>query len=216
LPRTKKGVVKEPSEYSSINPVEIWQEDAWTFVRRMVGDVLTQKFFYEFMTRTWIMIDVDKGTELQNYQDALIDNLFGHRSIDYFVKNQKTDTIVNTFDGRFTGYLAYEELERLGKQICVLGPIAGVFGRQLEQWLISPDRKLNEQYIPVEVIQRSIEESPCALKRSWLYDAPKQEMWNKKDDEDWDDECSDYDTQLKEKRTKMQRRSLGPDRYHLG
>ena len=52
LPRTKKGVVKEPSEYSSIVPVEIWQEDPWTFVRRMLGDVLTQKLFYEFMTGT--------------------------------------------------------------------------------------------------------------------------------------------------------------------
>ena len=83
----------------------------------------------------------------------------------------------------------------------------------MEQWLISPDRKLNEQYIPVEVIQRSIEESPCVLKRSWLYDAPKQEVWNKKNDDAWDDECSDYDTQFKEKRAKMQRRSLGPDRY---
>merc|ERR1711989_279055 len=125
------------------------------FVRRMLGDVVVQKFFYEFMTRTWIMLDIDKGAELRNYQDALIDNIFGHRSIDYFVKNQKTDTIATTFDGKFTGYLAYDELERLGRQICVLGPIAGVFGRQLEQWLISPDRKLYEEHIPVEVIQRS-------------------------------------------------------------
>ena len=194
LPRTKKGVEKEPSEYFSINPVEIWQEDAWTFVRRMVGDALAQKFFYEFMTRTWILIDVDKGTELQNYQDALIDNVFGHRSIDYFVKNQKTDTVVNTYDGRFTGDLAYEELAHFGRQICVLGPIAGVFGRQLEQWLISPDRKLNEVYIPVAVIQRSIEEAPCALKRSWLYNAPKQAVWSGRDEGDWDDDYPDYNT----------------------
>ena len=100
------------------------------------------------MTTTWILIGVDKGTELQNYQDALIDNVFGHRSIPYFVKSQKTDTVTNTYDGRFTGFLAYEELAHFGKQICVLGPIAGVFGRQLEQYLISPDRKMNEYYIP--------------------------------------------------------------------
>ena len=74
------------------------------------------------------MIDVDKGTELQNYQDALIDNLFGHRSIDYFVKNQKTDTIVNTFDGRFTGYLAYDELEKLGNRF--------VSWDQLQEYLV--------------------------------------------------------------------------------
>ena len=66
-----------------------------------------------------------------------------------FVKNQKTDTIVTTFDGKFMDYLAYDEHERLGKQICVLGPIAGVFGRPLEQWLISPHRKMSEEYIPL-------------------------------------------------------------------
>ena len=103
------------------------------------------------------------------------------------MKNQETDTVTNTYDGRFTGFLAYEEVDHFGKQICVLGPIAGVFGRQLEQYLISPDRRMNEYYIPEKVIQRSIEEAPCALKRSWLYDAPKQEVWNKKNDDDWDD-----------------------------
>jgi len=212
LPKTRKGVWKNTFDYQAINPVEIWQEDPWTFVRRMLGYVLVQKLFYEFMTRTWIMLDIDKGRELRNYQDTLIDNIFGHRSIDYFVKNQKTDTIVTTFDGEFTGYLAYDELERLGRQICVLGPIAGVFGRQLEQWLISPNRKLYEEYIPVEVIQRSIDESPCALKSSWLRDTPILEAWSKNNNK-WDDECSDYDTQVMEKRTKMQRRSLGSDRY---
>ena len=158
------------------------------------------------------MLDIDKGTELRGYQDALIDNVFGHRSIDYFVKNQKTDTIVTTFDGYYTGFLAYDELERLGRQICILGPIAGVFGRQLEQWLISPNRKLNEEYIPVEVIQRSIDEAPCVLKRSWLFDTPKVKAWYKNDDE-WDDDDTDSDTQLKEKKAKMQRRSHGSDRY---
>ena len=59
-PRTKKGYEKDPLDYFSLDPVEVWQEDAWTFVRRMVGDYLAQKFFYEFMTTTWILIGVDK------------------------------------------------------------------------------------------------------------------------------------------------------------
>ena len=158
------------------------------------------------------MLDIDKGKELRNYQDALIDNIFGHRDIEYFVKNQKTDTIVTTFDGYYTGYLAYEDLERLARQICVLGPIAGVFGRQLEQWLISPNRKLNEEYIPVDEIERSIDEAPVALKRSWLFDTPKVEEWSK-NNEEWDDDDTDSETQLKEKKAKMQRRSHGSDRY---
>jgi len=47
LPNTKTGWEKEPHEYDALDPVEIWQEDAWTFVRRMVGDYLKKKLFYE-------------------------------------------------------------------------------------------------------------------------------------------------------------------------
>ena len=89
LPKTRHGVYKSVAEYQTLNPIEAWQEDPWTFVRRMYGDVLVQKFFYEFMTRTWIMLDIGKGKELCTYQDALIDNIFGHRDIEYFVKNSK-------------------------------------------------------------------------------------------------------------------------------
>ena len=95
--------------------------------------------------------------------------------------------------------------------ISILGPIAGVFGRQLEQWLISPNRKSNEEYIPVEVIERSIDDAPCALKRSWLFDTPRVKPWSKNDGE-WDDDDTDSDSQLQEKKAKMQRRGHGSDR----
>ena len=35
------------------------------------------------------MLDIDKGAELRNYQDALIDSVFGHRDIESFVWNKK-------------------------------------------------------------------------------------------------------------------------------
>ena len=136
----------------------------------MYGDDLVQKFFYQFMTTTWILADIDKGKELRNYQDALIDSVFGHRGIETFVKNQKTDTSVTTYDGYYTGFLAYKDLEQLGRQICVQGPIAGVFGRQLEQWLLRPDRNMSDEYIPTKLILKSINEAHVALKRNWLLD----------------------------------------------
>ena len=86
LPKTRQGEKKSVFDFQAINPVEVWQEDAWTFVRRMCGYDLVQKLFYEFMTRTWILLDIDKGKELRNHQDALIDSVFGHRDIEYFVK----------------------------------------------------------------------------------------------------------------------------------
>ena len=60
----------------------------------MYGDDLVQKLFYQFMTTTWILLDIDKGKELRNYQDALIDSVFGHRDIENFVRNQKKRTLV--------------------------------------------------------------------------------------------------------------------------
>ena len=82
----------------------------------------------------------------------------------------------------------------------------------MEQWLISPHRKIGEEYIPIEVIERSINEAPVALKKSWLRDTPKVEAWSKNND-DWDEGCSDYESQYKEKRAKIQPRSFGSDRY---
>ena len=104
LPKTRSGEKKSASDFESLNPLQVWQEDAWTFVRRMYGDDLTQKLFYQFITATWILLDIDKGKELRNYQDALIDSVFGHRGIEAFVKNQKTDTSVTSYAGYYTGF----------------------------------------------------------------------------------------------------------------
>ena len=186
LPKTRGGEKKSPFDFEALNPIEIWQEDAWTFIRRMYGDDLVQKLFYQFMTTTWILLDIDKGKELRTYQDALIHNVFGHRGIESFVKNQKTDTSVTTFDGYYTGFLAYKDLEQLGKQICVQGPIAGIFGRQLEQWLIA-DRHVDEEYISAKLIVKSINDANVALKRNWLSDTPKVQRWTKYQ-EQWDEE----------------------------
>ena len=149
-----------------------------------------------------------------NYKKSIcLIDVFGHRSIQYLVKNPRTDTVTNTFDGRFRGFLAYEELSLFGKQICVLGPIAGVFGRQLEQFLISPDRKKNECYIPERVIQRSIEDAPVALKRSWLYNVPKRQVLSNTDT-DYDEEFHpSLQLQIAEFYAKAQRRSLGRNSY---
>ena len=100
----------------------------------------------------------------------------------------------------------------MGRQICILGPIAGVFGRQLEQWLISPDRNLSEEYIPANVILKSINEAQVALKTNWLFDTPKIKLWTKHN-EQWDEEDIDSDSQLKEKKAKLRRGGHGSDRY---
>ena len=119
---------------------------------------------------------------------------------------------MTTFDGYYTGFLAYNDLEQLGRQICVQGPIAGVFGRQLEQWLISPDRNMSEEYIPAKLILKSINEAHVALKRNWLFDTPKVQRWTKYQ-EHWDEEEADSEEEFKERKAKLQCRGQGSDRY---
>ena len=113
---------------------------------------------------------------------------------------------MTTYDGYYTGFLAYRELEWLGKQICVLGPIAGVFGRQLEQWLINPERNKNVEEIPTTVITKSINDSQVALCTSWLFDTPYVPRWSKDDEADSEEE-------LQERKPKLQCRGQGSDRY---
>ena len=53
---------------------------------------------------------------------------------------------MTTFDGQFTGFLCWDDLKKLVGQVSVLGPIAGMYGRKIEQVLIHPKRKTF--YIP--------------------------------------------------------------------
>ena len=100
--------------------------------------------------------------------------------------NQKTDTCVRTFDRQIEGFLAWEELEKIVSQVCVFGPIAGVYGRLVEQFLFSPKRK-NNYYIPERKFQKSIDDARVSLKKEWLYDAPKRPTVRETDSDQEDD-----------------------------
>ena len=173
LKQTKDGEDKQPDEYESLCPFDMWMDHCWLFVRRMVGDYLCQKILYGVCTFIWITNGVEKGKPLRRYQDALIENVFQIRNKAFFLDNQKKDTAVKTFDGQFEGYLAWEELEKIVAQVCVLGPIAGLYGRVVEQFLINPRREDN-CYIPERIFIKSVDETRVSLKKEWLYEAPKR------------------------------------------
>ena len=125
------------------------------------------------------------------------------------MKSQKTDTCVRTFDGQFEGFLAWEELDQICSQVCVLGPIAGAFGRYVEQFRISPRRKKG-YYILERVFQKSIDDARVSLKKDWLYDMPKRPIVTNTELEQDDDSCGPSLTQqMEELLSKHKRRSLG-------
>ena len=51
---------------------------------------------------------------------------------------RKMDTDVTTFDGQHSGYLSHKNLKTLVGQICILGPLAGMYGRDIEQEIMHP------------------------------------------------------------------------------
>ena len=99
----------------------------------MAGDALCQKAFYGVCTFIWIANGVQTGTEVRRYQDVLIENVFRYKNKRVFLDQEQLDIEAATFDGQLTGFVSYDDLKKLVRQICVLGPLAGMYGRDIEQ-----------------------------------------------------------------------------------
>ena len=72
--------MKRPDEYTTLLPSNVWIEDRWIFIRRMAGDIFCQKLFYKVCAFIWINNGIQLGSELQAYQDALIEEVFQYRN----------------------------------------------------------------------------------------------------------------------------------------
>ena len=82
------------------------------FIRRMVGDEFCQKLFYKVCTFVWSANGVQKGKEIQSYQDALIEDIFQYRNKRQFIQKEKEPTEVSTLDGKHMGFVNHFFLEK--------------------------------------------------------------------------------------------------------
>ena len=69
--KEKKRVLKRPDEHVALNPVKLWIEDRWRFVRRIFGHAWNQKVFYYVVTRIYLNNDMPEGS-LRLHQDVII------------------------------------------------------------------------------------------------------------------------------------------------
>ena len=76
LKLTKKGEPKGQDDYVPLEPLKVWTEDRWIFIRRMAGDGFCQKLFYKLCIFVWMANGIKGGSGLQAYQDALIEDVF--------------------------------------------------------------------------------------------------------------------------------------------
>ena len=162
LKRDKNRELKKPEDRQSFEPSAVWTEDRWTFVRRMVGDEFAQKLFYKVCAFIWTANGVPQGKEMQQYQDAVIEEIFHWRDKMEFVRNEKEPTEVSTWDGKYYGHISHAYLEKLATQISVLGPIGGLYGRDIEQELMAS----KNSYISMVKFEHSVTISKCAIRQS--------------------------------------------------
>ena len=109
--RNKDQEPKKPDEFESFEPSAVWTENRWMFIRRMVGDDFAQKLFYKVCAFIWSANGVAKGKEMQLYQDALIEGIFGWRDKVDFVRKEKEPTEISTWDGKYYGCASHFYLE---------------------------------------------------------------------------------------------------------
>ena len=87
------------SKRERFEPSEVWTEDRWIFVRRMAGYELCSVLFYKMATFIWRSNGI-QGTEMREYQDAIITHVFGYNDKDEFSSKVKSSLHVMTWDGR--------------------------------------------------------------------------------------------------------------------
>ena len=88
LKKNKSRELKKPQDYESLDPFKLWMEDRWIFCRRMAGDGLCQKAFYGVCTFIWLANGIQTGTELQGYQDSIIENVLQYKNKRVFLDQE--------------------------------------------------------------------------------------------------------------------------------
>ena len=92
LKKTKDGLPKDRRCYEQFEPSQVWTEDRWIFVRRMAGDELCQKLFYQMCAFIWCASGIGTGSEIRAYQDALIEEVFNYNNKMEFTNKEKRAT----------------------------------------------------------------------------------------------------------------------------
>ena len=78
---------------------------------------------------------------------------------------------MTTFDGQHGGYLSYKDLTDLGKQICILGPLAGMYGRDIEQEIMHPT---TGYYISERKFANSVDAARFSLRKQVFNQHPDE------------------------------------------
>ena len=150
-------------EAEALNPVTMWLEYRWVFVRRFYGSEFAQKLF--IMVWNWIYALNDiRGTTYYELQDEFVRYVFGMEPI-YWFRTFRASTSVIYWDNSLQGVVSYDTLQALSKMVGIFGPTAAVFGREFEDFLINEQEAVT---ISIERMEQSIRNSSGALSKAMI------------------------------------------------
>ena len=80
---------------------------------------------------------------MTHHQQTLITKVFGILNVREFINRTKNDVMVPTWDGKAYVMVKEETMVRIHKESCIFGPLAALFGREVQQFLmVNPNAKI--------------------------------------------------------------------------
>ena len=116
-------------------------------------------------TFVWTANGIQRGHEVQQYQNALIEDVFGYTDRKLFLNQLSMPTEVETFNGEYSGYITEDFLKKLVTRIMIVGPLAAIFGRCIEQEIMKGTCKY---FIKESEFEYSLRDAKVCLKLEHL------------------------------------------------
>ena len=151
---------KKEVSLRELNPVEMWLEDRWIFVRRIYGSTLAQKLFIQCLNFIYGLNGI-RGAYFHAIQNAIVRELFDLEPKDFFAEINK-DTWVHFWDQRAEGFITQNTAHYLAKRINMMGPTAAIFGKDFELFMLEEETFTT---CPVEILIESIRTCRGTLNR---------------------------------------------------
>ena len=179
LPRDADGIPIPDNKRVSFEPAPVWTEDRWIFCRRMSGDEICQILFYHLATFIWVKNKLS-DEQIHEHQVSLLTSVFNVSEIREFKEKLDNPVQVTTWDGQTRVWMTVDQVDRMYKEMCLLGPMAAMFGREVQQTLMSPNPP---NKIPVEDFQYSVNSGRASLSQQRVANARIEPADDQRDDD---------------------------------
>ena len=118
--------------------------------------------------------------QVEEHQASLLTSVFKITDIREFKESLKASVSVTTWDGKTRVWMSVDQIARMYKEMCLLGPLAAMFGREVQQTLMAPQLPTK---IPVDDFQYSVDSGRASLSRERI-----KHVWNESVDAHHEDD----------------------------